>query len=125
MTNEIIVLCPHCELNILVMENEIACAIFRHGTYKQNFNQINPHEKKEICEKLVEEDLIHGCGKPFRLIKDNNEYTVRPKKNFTLIKVFFYCLYFFQNIIFAYVNFLKLKNIDILAYKYKKSLHNI
>jgi hypothetical protein len=74
MTQEIIILCPHCELNILVMENEIACAIFRHGVYKQNFTQINPHERKEICEKLVNENLIHGCGKPFKLVKENDQY---------------------------------------------------
>ena len=71
---EIILSCPHCEMQILIMENEINCAIFRHGAYKENMNQINPHTCKEECERLVKENLIHGCGKPFRLIKENNEY---------------------------------------------------
>lgn len=74
MTTEIIVLCPHCKNDILIMENEINCAIFRHGVYKKTFRQINPHENKETCDKLFAEDLIHGCGKPFKLIKENDEY---------------------------------------------------
>lgn len=74
MSKEIIVLCPQCHNNVLIMENEINCAIFRHGIYKNNFKQINPHEKKEACDRLVEEGSIHGCGKPFKLIKEENEY---------------------------------------------------
>lgn len=71
---EIIVICPHCELDILIMENEINCSIFRHGVYKKNFKQMNPHEKKEECERLAKENLIHGCGKPFKISKDIKEY---------------------------------------------------
>ncbi len=67
---EIIISCPHCDQNILVMEKEINCAIFRHGSYKINLKQINPHEKKEECDRLAKEDLIFGCGKPFRIIKE-------------------------------------------------------
>ncbi len=67
---EIIIICPHCEDNILIMEKEINCAIFRHGVYKKTLKQINPHEKKEECDRLVNENLIYGCGKPFKLIKE-------------------------------------------------------
>jgi len=56
------------------MENEINCAIFRHGAYIKNLKQINPHACKKECDRLVEENLIHGCGKPFRLVKEGNEY---------------------------------------------------
>ncbi len=71
---EIIILCPHCQNNILIMKNEINCAIFRHGSYKKNLKQMNPHEKKEECDRLAQENLIYGCGKPFRLIKEENIY---------------------------------------------------
>jgi hypothetical protein len=33
---------------------------------------INPHTSKEICEKLIENDEIFGCGKPFRLNSGRN-----------------------------------------------------
>jgi len=72
MSSEIVVLCPHCESNILI--TEINCAIFRHGAYKENYNQMNPHERKEECDRLVSENLVFGCGKPFKLVKESEEY---------------------------------------------------
>jgi hypothetical protein len=77
MTNtisEIYITCPHCDTNILIMFNEINCAIFRHGTIRETFTQINPHETKEICDKLFHENKIYGCGKPFRLVNTSNQY---------------------------------------------------
>jgi hypothetical protein len=71
---EIIVLCPHCNQEILIIENDINCAIFRHGILKKNFDQINPHETKTECDRLYEEKLIYGCGKPFQLVKKENIY---------------------------------------------------
>lgn len=58
--------CPHCDRVIQVLENEIACCIFRCGVYSNNFEQINPHTDKKECDRLVSEDLIFGCGKPFK-----------------------------------------------------------
>ena len=57
--------CPHCQQVIYVANTEINCKIFRHGIYKHDYRQINPHETKERCEQLIKEDLIYGCGKPF------------------------------------------------------------
>lgn len=34
--------------------------------------QIAPHAPKNICENLRDKDLIWGCGKPFRLVKDSS-----------------------------------------------------
>ena len=67
MDSMIIKQCPHCKDYIIVKETELNCKIFRHGTYKNNLEQINPHLPKEDCDKLIEKDLIYGCGKPFRL----------------------------------------------------------
>jgi hypothetical protein len=71
---EIYVTCPHCEQEILIMSNEVNCAIFRHGAYKKTGKQIKPHETKEVCEKLVEDNLIYGCGKPFKIFKKDSKY---------------------------------------------------
>jgi hypothetical protein len=66
--------CPHC--NEFVIIEKINCAIFRHGILKKNLKQIDPHSLKELCEYFVNNDLIYGCGKPFRIvIKDNNLLT--------------------------------------------------
>jgi hypothetical protein len=72
---EIIIICPHCIIPILIMKNEINCAIFRHGVLKKSKKQINPHASKEYCDSLIKNDLIYGCGKPFKLINDNGVYS--------------------------------------------------
>lgn len=60
--------CPYKDCNMLieVKKDMINCKIFRHGIYKNNFNMMNPHEKKEECIRLKENNLIFGCGKPFK-----------------------------------------------------------
>jgi len=61
--------CPHCDCYTQVGANEVNCQIFRHAVYKNSGQQINPHTPKEICDKLIEEDAVHGCCKPFRLFR--------------------------------------------------------
>jgi len=68
--NEFEVKCPHCDEYIII--EQINCAIFRHGIYKDNYSQINPHLPKNDCDKLKNENLIYGCGKPFRIEKNDN-----------------------------------------------------
>jgi len=58
--------CPHCKQIIEI--TEINCGIFRHGTYKETGEQIDPHMPKEGCDTLVIKGLIYGCGKPFRIV---------------------------------------------------------
>ena len=67
--------CPNCGLYVEVAQNEVNCAIFRHanivirdpnGTIILS-SQVNPHESKEVCERLIQEGKIVGCGKPFRM----------------------------------------------------------
>lgn len=72
--DDLMFLCPHCSGIILVNRNQINCHIFRHGIYKSNYQQIDPHMKKEMCEYLEKNNLIYGCGKPFKLVNVNNSY---------------------------------------------------
>ena len=68
----IIVQCPHCKGEIVI--EQLNCKIFRHGIFKKNGKQINPHEKKVVCDMYIEKDLIFGCGKPFKVIEKKDKY---------------------------------------------------
>jgi hypothetical protein len=63
----IIVTCPHCETLIFVYKSDLNCRIFRHASLKSDNTPIDPHSSKEVCDKLLEENLINGCSKPFRI----------------------------------------------------------
>lgn len=64
---EEIIICPHCGEYIIIQE--VNCGIFRHAVYKSG-EQVDPHMEKSLCMKLVKENKIFGCGKPFRLINN-------------------------------------------------------
>lgn len=64
--------CPHCDLYIQVSEAQINCQIFRHGVLISNGEQVNPHASKEECDRLVENNLVNGCCKPFKLFRDDS-----------------------------------------------------
>lgn len=73
----IVIDCPHCKNTVLIYRNEINCAIFRHGIIKETGGQMNPHSSKTICDELFKNNKIYGCGKPFKLLKENkNNYKV-------------------------------------------------
>jgi hypothetical protein len=67
-----IVICPRCQIPVEILE--INCAIFRHAIYKDTFKQIDPHLSKERCDYLINNKLVYGCGKPFKLIKENETF---------------------------------------------------
>ena len=64
--------CPACKINLEIIE--LNCCIFRCGIIKKSFKQIDPHLSKIECEKLIKNDEIYGCGSPFQVIKNNEEY---------------------------------------------------
>jgi hypothetical protein len=68
-------ICPHCNEVFIVAENEINCAIFRHAVYKNNYLPINPHESKDNCDKMKEQDIVYGCTKPFKIVKKDEKYS--------------------------------------------------
>jgi len=64
--------CPHCQDTIII--EELNCAIFRHAVLIDTLQQINPHSSKEICDDLIKNKKIFGCGKPFKIIIKDNIY---------------------------------------------------
>lgn len=73
---EIILECPHCNQPIMVYEKELNCRIFRHGIYRKTYKQIDPHLEKPACDALLEKKEIYGCGKPFRIVAKNGDYSI-------------------------------------------------
>lgn len=61
-----VVNCPHCKEHIFV--EQLNCRIFRHGVYKHNMEQINPHLPKAQCDQLFITNAIYGCGNPFKVV---------------------------------------------------------
>lgn len=70
--SDVYVNCPHCNDLIVVHVREINCAIFRHGVMKDTGKQIDPHAPKDVCDALACESKIYGCGKPFRLVRNDS-----------------------------------------------------
>ena len=71
MNNYIVKKCPHCQDFLFLSISGLNCRIYRHGVYKDSLEQIDPHMKKEECDRLVANDLIYGCAKPFKIIDKN------------------------------------------------------
>jgi hypothetical protein len=67
---EFIITCPHCKEFIIIQE--INCGIFRHGTFHDG-NQIEPHASKEHCDAYANQKIIYGCGKPFQIVKKDDQ----------------------------------------------------
>jgi hypothetical protein len=74
---ELIIICPHCSINIII--EQLNCGIFRHGCLKTTGLQIEPHSTKQKCEQLKNDDLIYGCGKPFKIFKDISNQLIVEK----------------------------------------------
>lgn len=74
--NSITFNCPHCNILCNVQYRNMRCKIFRCGVYKKNNKSIKPHGTKEYCDYLVNNNLIYGCSKPFRIIYNNKIYTI-------------------------------------------------
>ena len=61
--------CPYCGGGVQVLKNQVACKIFRHGSYKQPNNPpIPPHLPKDQCDELVRDNKVNGCAKPFLFV---------------------------------------------------------
>jgi len=71
---DLVIECPHCNEPILI--EQLNCKIFRHGVFKLTNQQINPHLSKDKCDELILNNLIYGCGKPFKIITNDDNFKV-------------------------------------------------
>lgn len=69
--------CPNCDDEIVVNKSELNCRIFRHAIYKHNYEQVNPHLPKELCDNLIIEDKVYGCCKPFEVVENEGVLYVK------------------------------------------------
>lgn len=69
-----VIICPQCEEPVWI--EKINCQIFRHAAYKVNGEQIPPHTPQAECERLVAGEAIYGCGKPFRIVKNEQNENI-------------------------------------------------
>jgi len=69
---EPVLICPNCKEYFLM--KKLNCGIFRHGIFIANRTQIDPHCPKDVCDYYTKNNLIYGCGKPFRVIIINNKF---------------------------------------------------
>jgi len=67
------VTCPQCQGLVIIEENEVNCAIFRHGVFRNSGQPIPPHSKLDQCQRWVENNEIWGCGAAFSLNKSTLE----------------------------------------------------
>ena len=67
MEDYVVKKCPHCNMLVILPKMHFNCMIYRHGVYKDTLEQMDPHLKKPICDKLARDGLIYGCGKPFKI----------------------------------------------------------
>ena len=74
MSETIIVVCPNC--NEFIIIEKLNCCIFRHAVFKETGIQIDPHSSKDVCEQLLNNNLILGCGKPFKIIVEGEKINV-------------------------------------------------
>ena len=74
MDNKIIN-CPHCDDFIII--EKLNCGIFRHGTYKIDGKQVEPHLCKTSCDELIQSGKIYGCGKPFQIIISDGHVEIK------------------------------------------------
>lgn len=72
--------CPNCNDFVQVERGAVACSIFRHLYHFIIENgkieltaQVDPHASQEMCERLLKEGKVFGCGKPFKLNHIKND----------------------------------------------------
>lgn len=68
---EFVVNCPHCNSPIIIVS--VNCGIFRHGQFKLNGEQVPPHSSRDVCDMLIEKDLVYGCCKPFKISVNSDQ----------------------------------------------------
>lgn len=70
LTEDLVMQCPHCQDYVLIAA--INCQIFRHAFIAATGEQLPPHTSQSECERLFQGGALFGCGKPFRIVKNEH-----------------------------------------------------
>lgn len=68
--------CPTCSCMIQIFKKDLNCHIFRHGIFKSNGKQINPHSDEKTVLGYISQDLIYGCGHPFKIENKDSKLAI-------------------------------------------------
>lgn len=68
--------CPHCKMHIHIAWNDVRCRIFRCGVYSDTLIPIPPHSTKEYGDRLLKQNRVYGCTRPFQMIETNGTWHV-------------------------------------------------
>lgn len=71
-TDDYVFTCLHCNETFVIHMKDFNCKILRHGVYKHNLQQINPHASKEECDMLVATGKIYGCAGPLQIVESDS-----------------------------------------------------
>ena len=63
---EQVVKCPHCNSYLII--EKLNCGIFRDACFL-NGEPIDPHSSREQIEIYQKNNMIVGCGNPFRIVE--------------------------------------------------------
>jgi hypothetical protein len=74
--SDILFTCCHCNEHFIINTQYFNCNIIRHGVYKKTLVQINPHSSRSVCDELLENNKIIGCGKPLKIVKNEDTWVV-------------------------------------------------
>ena len=61
---ERIIASPNCAIPVFI--ESINCGIYRCGIFRSNGEPIPPHASQSECNHYIINNLIYGCGSPFK-----------------------------------------------------------
>ena len=73
---DFVFVCLHCGEPFVIARKDFNCKILRHGVLKATGQPMDPHAPETECTRLVQDELINGCGKPLRIKETENGYVV-------------------------------------------------
>ena len=56
--------------------NSVKIGVLNVQRCKNNRKQIEPHSSKELCDHYIRHKLIYGCGKPFQIIINDDNFII-------------------------------------------------
>ena len=69
--------CPHCDKYIIIPLSSLnGNENFIHAIFINNYEQVDPNLTEIECQYLLENNMVFGCCKKFKIIRQNDIYNV-------------------------------------------------